>query len=453
MTELSTREKKQALNHSLREPMIRELHSRPFLKLKAPCRLAFLALKPEEDGTHTPHSAREQLLAFLDRFGVAHPKDGAVYYFVDLGGMILKWENHSEFATYTLFSYQPKPATLSAHSFATDLHAHFAVDWLEAFPARIVSSISVRIELAKTKKVLEALMSSVVHGWFGSPTSFAASYVTDGSAAVAADFDLDHNGQIRLAVLACDDIGPGRIGRVVQRFLEIETYRAMSMLSLPVARGVLARLRAIDDHLSRTVEKMADETESDKAALDELLQISTDLSLLSSQSAFRFSAGRAYETLVMQRLDLLREERIQGRQLFSEFMTRRYSPTMRTCESAQDQLNDLIERTAHASDLLGTRVSVTTAEQNRKLLAQMDKRAALQARLQETVEGLSVVAISYYAVSLLTYLLAPFAKLIHVDKTLMAATLVVPVAAVIWLSMHRIKRRLFKKPISKDAEG
>ena len=453
VTQADAKYPKSAFFHSLREPLIRELHARPFLRLEAPCRLAYLALKPEQDGIHTPQKSREQLIDFLDHHGAAHPEEDAPYHFADLGDLKLKWENHSEFATYSLYSYAPRPEHLSANSFATDLHDHFTPDWLRAHEVKIISSVSARIEQARTNTVIEALLGGVVHGWFGPTKSFAAAYVTDRSAAIATDFELDHNGQVRLAVLTRDDIGPGRIGRVVQRFLEIETYRAMSMLTLPVARTIIGELGRIDRQLSKVVETIGDEQTSDKEALDDLLALSADLSLLSSRSSFRFSAGLAYEELVAQRLDLLREERILGRQLFSEFMKRRYQPAMTTCRSARKQLADMTERAAKASELLGTRVSVTTAEQNRQLLAQMDNRAAQQARLQETVEGISVVAISYYAVSLLTYLLAPLTKILPLSKTMLSALLVIPVAALVWISMHKLKERLIRAPGGKQKVG
>ena len=454
MADTQTRLAKARLNHSQRAPMMAEMHARPFLKLGAPSRLAFIALKPEEDGIHTPSLARQQLIAFLDQFGVEHPKEDAVYHIAQMdqkkGGMILKWENHSEFATYTLYTYAPLPEHLGRDSFATDLHDYFTIEWLEAFPGRIVSSVSARIEQVQNRAVLEEQISGVAHSWFGSASSFAAAYVSDGDAAIAADFDLDHRGQVRLVVLSCIEVSTSRLGRVIQRFLEVETYRAMSMLTLPAARNVLSNIKDLNIQLSETVGRIGDEKESDKVVLDELLAISADLSLLSTSSSSRFNAGRAYEELVMQRIELLREKRILDRQLFSEFMKRRYMPSMRTCRSAQYQLDDMTFRAAHASELLGTRVQVTTTDQNRQLLAQMDQRAAQQARLQETVEGLSVVAISYYAVSLLTYLLAPFAKVIHMDKTMMAAALVVPVVAFIWLSMHRLKERLIRKADRND---
>ena len=434
-------------DHSLREPMIRELHARPFLRLRAPCRLAYLALKPEQDGSHTAQASRAQLIAFLDRFNAPHPREGAVYHFADLGKMILKWENHSEFATYTLFSYEPSDDDHSG--FADDLHAQFCEDWLAAHDGRIISSVAGRIEAMDDRDALETFIDTEVRGWFGSSPSFAAAYVTDRNAAIAADFDMDQNGHIRLVVLATRDIGPGRTGRVAQRFLEVETYRAMSMLTLPVARHILSDLNRIDAALSETVETMDEHSEDAGSTLEDLHQLSADLAVLSSHSSFRFSAARAYEAIVMQRIEVLREERIKGRQLFSEFMKRRYMPAMRTCHSANQQLEDMSARAANAAELLSARVSVTTAEQNRQLLAQMDRRAALQARLQETVEGISVVAISYYAVSLLGYLLAPLTKILPLSKTMLSALLVIPVAALVWISMHRLKERLIRKS---DAE-
>lgn len=433
--------------HFLRDALVEELHSRPFLRLYAPCRLAFIALKPETDGVHNAELAHAQLIDFLDRFNAPYPDLGAIFYFVNLGEITLKWENHSEFATYTLFTAQETDSP-----FADDLHSHFASDWIAAHPGRKIASISMEIEAIDDDETLESRFRSQLPDLF-KRRSFAAAYVTDKGAAISGDFDLDPNGHTRFAVLVNDLLGPGRIGRVAQRLLEIETYRAMSMLTLPVARKILGELHDIETRLSRTVEAMGSKTNEASKSLEDLLKISSELTILSSQSSFRFSAARAYEALVAERLENLREERILGRQLFSEFMLRRYSPTMRTCVSASRQLDELSERAAKAAELLGTRVSVTTASQNRQLLAQMDNRAAQQARLQETVEGISVVAISYYAVSLLTYLLAPLTKVLPISKTWLAAALVIPVAAAVWIGMHRLKERLIRKPQNGQENG
>ena len=161
---------------------------------------------------------------------------------------------------------------------------------------------------------------------------------------------------------------------------------------------------------------MARETGQEAETLDRLLKMSAEIEHLASTSAFRFGAAEAYETIVMQRIQVLREERIGGRQLFAEFMIRRFDPAMRTCRSAKERLAELSARAERAANLLRTRVDVNNQAQNVEVLRGMDRRAALQLRLQETVEGLSVVAISYYAVNLAAGVFAPLAEPAGLDE-------------------------------------
>jgi uncharacterized membrane-anchored protein len=163
---------------------------------------------------------------------------------------------------------------------------------------------------------------------------------------------------------------------------------------------------------------------------------------LASTTAFRFGAAEAYETIVTQRVQVLREERIGGRQLFGEFMMRRFDPAMRTCRSAKARLDELSARAERAADLLRTRVDVANQAQNTEVLRQMDKRAALQLRLQETVEGLSVVAISYYAVNLAAGLLGPAGERLGWSKPAILAALTLPVVGLVWLMIRRIRARV-----------
>jgi uncharacterized membrane-anchored protein len=95
-----------------------------------------------------------------------------------------------------------------------------------------------------------------------------------------------------------------------------------------------------------------------------------------------------------------------------------------------------------AGQLLRTRVDVERSAQNQALLESMDKRAALQLRLQRTVEGLSVVAISYYAVSLAGYLGYPLAALVGVSKTMLSALITLPVVALVWMAVRRVRKNI-----------
>jgi uncharacterized membrane-anchored protein len=87
-------------------------------------------------------------------------------------------------------------------------------------------------------------------------------------------------------------------------------------------------------------------------------------------------------------------------------------------------------------------VDVERSAQNQMLLASMDRRADLALRLQHTVEGLSVVAISYYAVSLAAYVAAPLVEEIGVTKPLAMALITPAVVLAVWLAVRRIRRSM-----------
>jgi uncharacterized membrane-anchored protein len=176
--------------------------------------------------------------------------------------------------------------------------------------------------------------------------------------------------------------------------------------------------------------------------LQSLLETSARLEQLVAHTSFRFGATGAYETIVNQRIEVLREARFVGRQTFGEFMLRRYDPAMRTVKSTETRLHRLSERAIRAGDLLRTRVEVERSAQNQSLLQSMDRRSDLQLRLQRTVEGLSVVAISYYAVGLALYVLAPLEKLQGVSKPWLTAGVTPVVVLAVWFALRRIQRAM-----------
>jgi uncharacterized membrane-anchored protein len=244
---------------------------------------------------------------------------------------------------------------------------------------------------------------------------------------------------MRFAVFVRTGTGSRRIGRIVQRLCEIETYRAISMLGLIEARALTERLNALDPRLSTLVSRLDDAARPPETALYELLAISAELEAMAVQNSFRFGATGAYEAIVDQRIDALREQRVDGRQTFGEFMMRRYDPAMRTVKSTEARLKSMAERAERAAELLRTRVDVQRSSQNQSLLESMDRRADLALRLQRTVEGLSVVAISYYAVSLASYVAAPFVEIAHLPKAAAIAVLTPLVIGAVWLTLRRIK--------------
>ncbi|MCF1707208.1 DUF3422 domain-containing protein [Tabrizicola sp. J26] len=421
-------------DHPLRYALTNELHARPFPTLQAPCTAVFLAIKQPGDAANRDRDReREHLLALLDRHGSPHPQPDATHFSGSIGRHELKWESHTEFVTYSAFS-----SGVSARPFDPAEMQVFPDDWLESAPGTRLVALMVRVEPMPKD---EAEISAKLEEWFV-PESLACSRVVDDVAIIAGDFRIDPAGITRFAVFVRPDTGARRIGRIVQRLCEIETYRTTSMLGLIRARKLNGRLNGIDMQLSELAGRLDDAAQSAETTLHRLLAISAELESLASRTSFRFAATSAYEAIVNQRIEVLREERLGGRQTFGEFMMRRYDPAMRTVKSAQTRLTSLIERAQRAADLLRTRVDVERSAQNQKLLESMDRRADLQLKLQRTVEGLSVVAISYYAVNLAAYAAYPLTEPLHIDHGTAMAMFTPIIVLLVWLGIRRIHKKI-----------
>lgn len=420
-------------DHPLRYPLANELHARPFPSLDAPCMAAYLAIKQPKDAAARDRAAdRAHLIALLDRYGAPHPQPDATHYFGKLGRYTLKWEQHTEFVTYTAFE-----DGLSDKPFDDAGFDVFPEDWLDAAPGVRVTSALIRVDVRKRGLNI----SDKIKDWFVAE-SLAVSSVLDDTAVIAGDFRIDPAGHMRFAIFVNADTGARRIGRIVQRVCEIETYKSMSMLGLARVREMGARMGALEADLSGLVGEMSSQGVQPEHTLESLLAISAELENLIAKSTFRFGATGAYEAIVNQRIEVLREARFEGRQTFAEFMMRRFDPAMRTVKSTQDRLQAMAGRAVRAAELLRTRVDVERSAQNQTLLESMDKRADLQLRLQKTVEGLSVVAISYYAVNLVLYVLGPLSKGAGISKVIMASIATPAVILAVWWMVRSIRKRM-----------
>lgn len=418
-------------NHPLRYALANELHARPFPSIEHPARAAFLALKPADDvAVASKDAERAHLIDLLDRYGATHPAPDATHYSGKIGKFFLKWESHTEFVTYTIFGPGVAQTPFDGTTFAM-----FPQDWLAAAPGKRVTSALIRVETLHADDEI----SQKIGSWMV-PESVAVSRILDGAAVISGDFRIDQSGHVRFAVFVRPDTGPRRIGRIVQRLCEIETYKTMSMLGLTQVRALSAPMSQLDQELTELVTRMSESGPPAETSLGKLLSIAAQLEGLVAKTTFRFGATKAYSAIVPQRIEVLREERFLGRQTFGEFMARRYDPAMRTVFSTQERLQSMTGRAARAGDLLRTRVDVERQTQNQAVLERMDKRADQQLRLQRTVEGLSVVAISYYALNLLIYGLTPIAARAGIEKPWLSAGLVPVVVLGVWWVVRRIRR-------------
>jgi len=301
-----------------------------------------------------------------------------------------------------------------------------------------VTSALIRVEVQEGDDGIREKLAD----WFV-PESLAVSRVLDDAAVIGADFRIDPAGHMRFAVFSRPRTGARRVGRVIQRLCEIETYKAMAMIGFFRSKELSGKLTRLDERLSALTGELSGEGPGDtESTLRQLLQVSGELEDLSTAASFRFGATGAYETIVNQRLQVLRETRFNGRQTFAEFMMRRFDPAMRTVASTRGRLEAMSARALRSSDLLRTRVDVQLSRENKVLLESMDRRADLQLRLQKTVEGLSVVAISYYAVNLVLNLTGPLGLQLGLDKPLQAAVVTPPVLLAVWFLVSRIRKKM-----------
>jgi uncharacterized membrane-anchored protein len=377
-------------DHPLRLELHEEVHARPSEALQAPLRLTFLALASDASSREREWQHVREL---AQRFGVTLPAVAVSHLSTDLGPFRLKFERHTEFARYKFMV----PGVGDA-PFAQPALDAVPADWLAALPGTVMVAAHAAIVTATDKDTSgDELATTLFDG-----NIVIGSRIADGAGDAFTDFRL-HDGCSRFLVRN-RTMTPRQAGRVVQRLLEIETYRMMALLALPVAQNLAPYLSASERELSQITTLLAASTETDEPhLLDRLTRLEAGIESRESENAYRFAAASAYHELVQRRIDELRELRIQGLQTFREFTERRLAPAMNTCRAASARQESLSQRVARATQLLSTRVDVTREKQNQAVLESLNRRAAAQLRLQQTVEGLSVAAITYYIVGLVGY--------------------------------------------------
>lgn len=421
--------------HPLRRVVCNELHVRSFQPVQAPARVSHLAILCGERGSGINGNHLRKL---LEHFAIPAPDNLGQYLTADLGGIRLHWERHTEFVSYT-FTQQGS----FEHPFANPVVELMPAQWLASFPGEVVSAVSLAIESPQMPERSQDAISALFAG-----NTVIGCEVVGGKGKAWSDLRIHFDGYSRILVRN-DSLSNAQAGRLIKRLLEVNSYRAMALLALPPARTASRTLadadRALADLSARLTGHMGqDLNESQGALLSDLTQLASQIETLAAQNSYRFEASRAYYGVVTQRLQELRQQRIEGLQTFTEFLDARLAPAIATCESVIARQRSLGQRAARLTGLLRARVEVGLQAQNRNLLESMDKRAQLQIRLQETVEGLSVIAISYYGVSLLGYVLKALSDGgLPINHNIGIGVLAPLVVFGAWLFLQRVKKRIF----------
>lgn len=345
------------------------------------------------------------------------------------------WERHSEGTSLTLFVTGD-----AAHGFgdlASDERVASALAWANSLPGEIVRCT--RILLVKDDAAAEQAMEHVA--W--ERDELVSSHVGNGAMRMWSDFRIKDDGFGRL-VVAANGTHPSDLTRTLQQLQELGNYRNRALLGLPLARDSWPRLNAAESSLRDLADRVANDQETDDQLLDTLSDLSLELASLTTAMRFRMDATKAYAQLVEERLEQLRPRPIEGFSSLDDFTQRRFRPAMNTCTASTDRLRELSVRAAQLSSLLRARIDTRIENQNGELLGSMERSISMQVRLQQLVEGLSVVALSYYLLGLIKFLLDGIAKATHsFEASTILAWLVVPVVLGVWIAMAMVKRRLF----------
>ena len=412
--------------HSQRGAVLAEVHARPFHPVATPCRILRFAFMTDYEQAARD---RAQLTAFCTGRGLTGPVDGFKHCLVSMADAVLRWEQHSEFTTYTYeiggqdrFPFDRRAARL----------AHVMRDIPQ--PGPHLASIDMHLVDQGPDDGLTSVFD---------PTSLAAATLDGGLALAATDYKVSTDGFVRILVIN-QDMTPEAAGALTQRLLEIETYRTLALLGLPQAQDLAPSVKSVEDQLTSIAQAMTETEglEANHQLLDGLMRLAAQLEAETTRSAYRFSASRAYEGIIQQRLETLRERPVEGYPTFSAFLSRRMAPAMRTCHMMEDRQSRLADKVARTANLLRTRVYVDLEEQNREVMKSMNERTRLQLRMQQTVEGLSVAAVSYYVLGLLGYLFKGLKEggVVKLDPNVLTALAVLPVVLVVAWAVRRIRK-------------
>jgi len=378
-------------NHPQRFVLHNEVHARAPFMLNLPVRASHLALLLSPDEKMQEH---KHLITLCERFGIVPPEKETDHFSATFNSFQIRWEQHGEFSTYSFYVHDtPK------YPFSDSALKKVPVDWLSHTPGQVIVAAHTSIVSAADINYEETTDLASLSAYFAD-NPIIGSKVTGGAASVFTDFRIHVDGFSRFLIIN-HDLRTEQAGRLLQRLFEIEVYRVMALLAFPIARKLYPALKKCDRQLYTITNAMTLPDNNDGELLDELTTLAAEVENHISSNHFRFAAASAYYQLVEQRITDLREVRIQGIQTLGEFIKRRMEPAINTCESISHRFTLLSERVSNASQLLRTRVDIIIERQNQGLLTSMDIRAKMQLRMQQMVEGISMVAITYYATGLI----------------------------------------------------
>jgi len=409
-----------------------DLHARPFFVSTTPLSISHLAYLHQGEVDHIQELQHLRSLCAL--FDISPPAADELCFYQNFGDFEVRWERHTEFSSYTFLIHDQdaKPFEKLAISLLPE-------NWLNNIAGEVIAAV--HIEMLNTNE--EALDREKLRPYFEGQR-LIGSNLRNNDGTLWSAFRL-HDDNFNRILVFNNHLNECQSGRILRALLELETYRNMTLLAFPLAQKISSRVSEMEIELAQLIRELesARGTVDEKSQLDKMSNLAAEIAELIAFSRYRLDASCAYYQMVQSRLAELEESEIDKLQTMAVFIDRRLSPAHRTVQAAKRRLDDLAQRVDRASDFLRTRINMVIEAQNQALLKSMDRRAQMQFSLQQTVEGLSVVVISYYILSLCRYLLAASNSFnIRLDPDRVVAALMPVVLISVWALSRRLKKRL-----------
>lgn len=408
------------LDHPFRQTIMDEVHARPVDIVPEAARVRRVVfVMPTAAGTLA--AALSHFAQFCADRGYPAPEDESRQHSFETDSYAVTWEFHTEFITITW------RATAAGD-----------VAWPDGIGIELLSDGqligAMRIDVIADAEVPARLLPG-----FALP-SLCVSAIENGQAQVATDFVTDEQSFTRFEFAA------GRLTRLrrsiaVRRLLEIETYRTMALMGLPLARQASPDLRFAETELTALIGSLAEVNTTDEAqaALVALNSLSVRAGQISERLSYRFAASQAYGGVLRARLEGLKEDTTAVGSRLSTYLANRVEPALATCMAIEKRLSVLSDKIERAIGLLDVRLELEMQVQNKAVLETIAKTAHSQFQLQRTVEGLSTIAISYYLLGILSYVMAGPLGELHFDKTLALSIAAPFVLLFVWLMVRRVR--------------
>ncbi|MFT6658979.1 DUF3422 family protein [Maritalea sp.] len=409
-------------DHELRAPIHAEIHARLIPPLQAPLRARRIVFLVGRHGEQMAY-ANTQLRNWCEEMGIAVPEESWRQFSFSFEKYDVTWEAHTEFVTLT---------------------------WYAPIDDKIARPMGIGLEVLKQFPIITAARIDIVERHEISPSallgfepkSLCLSRIGAGNAQIGTDFQTDEHGFTRFEI-AVHQLSSIKTGILVRRFLEIDTYRTMALVGLPDARVQSRIVGGLEVELSTLNGEIGGVStiEDSKRILGMLHSLSVRAGRSLDATAYRFAASQAYGDVLQIRLDRIEEEQSEKHTTITRYLSNRVDPALATCRATEKRQRSLNNKIARSIQLLDARINVDIQSQNREVLSSISKTAKSQYKLQSTVEGLSTIAISYYALGILGYVFAGFAEQLPLSKTMMLGLLAPFVLLASWFGIQAIKNR------------